>query len=119
MLIDVHSILRKWHAHLSAHISGLDFDMLGSGYAARQKVFDAHIKYCKDIPQDVSLLFKERWRVLLEAGISEMDCIKQQATLPIGMLSNTVPTFTGPSGSYSLGVTFSPMSEKNFKYKPW
>lgn len=93
MLIDIHSILRKWHTHLSAHISGLDFDMLGNGYAARQKVIDAHIKYCRDIPHDASLVFKERWRVLLEAGISEMDCVRQQATLPIGMLSNTVPTF--------------------------
>ena len=41
----------------------------------------------------LSFLFRERWRVLQAAGISEMDCIKQQATLPIGMLSNTVPTF--------------------------
>jgi cytochrome P450 len=84
---------RKWHAHLSAHISGLDFDIWRTGYAARQKVFDAHIKYCRDIPQDASQLFQERWRVLRESGISEIDCIKQQATLPIGMLSNTVPTF--------------------------
>lgn len=67
--------------------------MLGKGYAARQKVFDAHIKYCHDMPQDASMLFRERWRVLRDAGISETDCIKQQATLPIGMLSNTVPTF--------------------------
>lgn len=84
---------RTWHKHLSAHISGLDFDIFGRGYAARQKVFDAHVKYCSDVPSDASLLFTERWRVLLEAGISESDCIKQQATLPIGMLSNTVPTF--------------------------
>lgn len=84
---------RAWHSHLSAHISGLDFDIFGRGYAARQKVFDAHAKYCSDIPSDTSLLFTERWRVLLEAGISEADSIKQQATLPIGMLSNTVPTF--------------------------
>lgn len=89
----MYAVFRKWHAHLSAHISGLNFDVLGKGYVARQKVFDAHIKYCRDIPQDASLLFRERWRVLLEAGISEMDCVKQQATLPIGMLSNTVPTF--------------------------
>ncbi|KAF7589270.1 hypothetical protein BBP40_004528 [Aspergillus hancockii] len=90
--VEVERAFWKWHAHLSAQISGLDFDMFGSGYAARQKVFDAHIKYCKNIPEDASLLFKERWRVLREAGISEMDCVKQQATLPIGMLSNTVPT---------------------------
>ena len=93
ILILVYWLYRKWHAHLSAHISGLDFDIFGKGYAARQKVFVAHVKYCEDIPSDTSLLFKERWRVLHEAGISEMDCIKQQATLPIGMLSNTVPTF--------------------------
>lgn len=67
--------------------------MFGNGYAARRKVFEAHAEYCKHIPQDASLLFKERWRILGEAGISETDCIKQQATLPIGMLSNTVPTF--------------------------
>ncbi|KAB8229511.1 cytochrome P450 [Aspergillus alliaceus] len=91
--LEVEKAFWNWHAHLSAHISGLNFDLLGSGYAARQKVFEAHIKYCKNIPQDASLLFKDRWRVLREAGISEMDCVKQQATLPIGMLSNTVPTF--------------------------
>jgi cytochrome P450 len=89
----MYALLRQWHAHLSAHISGLDFDIFRNGYAARQKVFDAHVKYCRDIPQDASLLFKERWRVLREAGVSEMDSVKQQATLPIGMLSNTVPTF--------------------------
>ncbi|KAH0027772.1 cytochrome P450, partial [Aureobasidium melanogenum] len=82
-----------WHSHLSAHISGLDFDIFRRGYAARQKVFGAHAKYCSDIPSDASLLFTERWRILSEAGLSEADCIKQQATLPIGMLSNTVPTF--------------------------
>lgn len=98
LLFQGHSTLmyathRKWHAHLSAHITGLNFDILGHGYAARQKVLDAHVTYCRDIPPDTSQLFKERWRVLREAGISEIDCIKQQATLPIGMLSNTVPTF--------------------------
>ncbi|KAI9036078.1 cytochrome P450 [Aspergillus affinis] len=91
--IEVEEAFWTWHAHLSAHISGLNLDLLGKGYAARQKVFDAHVKYCKNIPPDASFIFKERWRVLQEAGISETDCIKQQATLPIGMLSNTVPTF--------------------------
>ncbi|KAI4734550.1 hypothetical protein E4T50_14918 [Aureobasidium sp. EXF-12298] len=90
---EVEQAFWTWHSHLSAHISGLNFDIFGRGYAARQKVFDAHAEYCSDIPSDASLLFTERWRVLLEAGISETDCIKQQATLPIGMLSNTVPTF--------------------------
>lgn len=84
---------RTWHSHLSAHISGLNFDFFGKGYVARQKVFDAHVKYCNNVPLDASFLFTERWRVLQESGISETDCIKQQATLPIGMLSNTVPTF--------------------------
>ena len=84
--------LRKWHTHLSAHLTGLGFDIFRKGYAARQKVFDAHVNYCRNIPEDASLLFKERWRVFREAGISEMDCIKQQSTLSIGMLSNTVPT---------------------------
>ncbi|KAI5210029.1 hypothetical protein E4T39_00452 [Aureobasidium subglaciale] len=90
--IEVEKAFWKWHSHLSAHISGLNFDILGKGYAARQKVFDAHHDYCKNVPDDASLLFKERWRVLREAGVSEADCVKQQATLPIGMLSNTVPT---------------------------
>ncbi|KAH0332864.1 cytochrome P450, partial [Aureobasidium melanogenum] len=89
---EVEQAFWTWHSHLSAHISGLGFDIFRRGYAARQKVFDAHARYCSDIPSDASLLFTERWRVLLEAGISEADCIKQQATLPIGMLSNTVPT---------------------------
>lgn len=83
---------RKWHRHLSAHISGVDFDIFRTGYAARQKVFDAHKRYCAAVPDDASRLLTERWRVLREAGVSETDCIKQQATLPIGMLSNTVPT---------------------------
>ena len=83
---------RTWHSYLSGQISGLNFDIWGIGRAAQQKIFDAHLEYCKSIPEDSSLLYKERWRVLREAGISETDCIKQQATLPIGMLSNTVPT---------------------------
>ncbi|PLB49117.1 cytochrome P450 [Aspergillus steynii IBT 23096] len=91
--VEVEKAFWTWHAHLSAHISGLNFDLLGKGYAARQKVFDAHVRYCRNVPSDASPLFTERWRVLQEAGISEADCIKQQATLPIGMLSNTVPTF--------------------------
>ncbi|KAK2600110.1 hypothetical protein QQS21_005125 [Conoideocrella luteorostrata] len=90
--LEVENAFWEWHAHLSAHITGLNFDIRGKGYAARQKIFDAHMRFCREIPQDASLLFRERWRVLREAGISEDDCIKQQATLPIGMLSNTVPT---------------------------
>lgn len=86
------STSRKWHGHLSAHITGVDFDVFRRGYTARQKVFDAHERYCNNIPNDASRLFTERWRVFQEAGISNTDCIKQQATLPIGMLSNTVPT---------------------------
>lgn len=92
MLTFMAVLLRKWQRHLTAHFSGLDFDLFGKGYAARQKVFDAHVKYCEDIPPDASLLFKERWRVLREAGISEMDCGKQQALLSIGIFSNSAPT---------------------------
>ncbi|OAR00692.1 hypothetical protein LLEC1_07074, partial [Akanthomyces lecanii] len=89
---DTASAFWKWHGHLSAHISGIDFDIFRTGYAARQKVFDAHARYCAAVPDDASELLTERWRVLRAAGVSETDCVKQQATLPIGMLSNTVPT---------------------------
>ena len=67
--------------------------MFKRGYAARQKVFDAHTMYCQDIPQDASPLIKDSRRARSEAGISDADIVKQMATLPIGMLSNTVPTF--------------------------
>ncbi|OAA53194.1 Cytochrome P450 [Cordyceps fumosorosea ARSEF 2679] len=83
-----------WHAHLSSHLSGaVNLDSLfRTGYAARQKVFAAHERYCAAVPGDASELLRSRWRVLRAAGVPEADCARQQATLPIGMLSNTVPT---------------------------
>lgn len=36
---------------------------------------------------------RERWRVLREAGIEEVEAAKQEVSLCIGMTGNTVPTF--------------------------
>lgn len=71
----------------------MSLDLFRRGYAARQKVFDAHAKYYKDIPQDASPIIKDSRRARREVGMSDTDIIKQMGTLPIGMLSNTVPTF--------------------------
>ncbi|KAK4172380.1 cytochrome P450 [Triangularia setosa] len=90
---EVYKAFWTWHAHLSAHISGIDFDLRRLGYRARQVVFDAHAKYCSSLPPDTSSLFLSRWSTLLSAGLTVPEATKQQATLPIGMLSNTVPTF--------------------------
>ncbi|KAK4645511.1 hypothetical protein QC761_202090 [Podospora bellae-mahoneyi] len=89
----VYEAFWAWHAHLSAHISGINFDILSHGYHARAVVFAAHAKYCTSIPPDTSSLFLSRWQCLLSSGLSVSEASKQQATLPIGMLSNTVPTF--------------------------
>lgn len=96
---------REWHAHLSAHISGLDFDVLGKGYAACQKIFDAHFKYCGDMPQDASLLFKELASLRQEALSSRRRCpLECRAT---------------PCRPCSPGVTFSPRSGKKSKHRLW
>jgi uncharacterized protein Yka (UPF0111/DUF47 family) len=66
---------------------------IGQGNAARQKVFDAHTKYCKEIPQNASALLKDVSRIWREAGMWAGQCIKRMSTLPIAVLANTVSTF--------------------------
>lgn len=76
--------------YLTAHLTGMDF--LGRGYAAREKVFKAYIKYSRELPEDGSHLAKEHKRVLRDAGISETDYAKQASIFTIAAFSNSAPT---------------------------
>lgn len=69
----------------------VNLDITGKGYAARQIVFDAFRKYNKNLPSDVSFIYKERLRSMQEAGIDEDDICKQQATFGTAAFANTVP----------------------------
>ncbi|KAF4331610.1 hypothetical protein FBEOM_14635 [Fusarium beomiforme] len=79
----------KWQSYLPLHLVNLDITR--KGYAAREVVFDAFRKYNKNIPSDVSLVYKERLRSMQEAGIDEDDICKQQATFGTAAFANTVP----------------------------
>ncbi|KAH7329711.1 cytochrome P450 [Stachybotrys elegans] len=79
-----------WQNYLTAHLAGVDF--LGKGYAARQKVYDAYIKYFKEFPVDGSQLAREHQRMIREAGIGELDNAKQASLFTIAVFSNTAPT---------------------------
>ncbi|KAF5575115.1 cytochrome P450 monooxygenase 4F5 [Fusarium pseudocircinatum] len=79
----------KWQSYLPLHMVNLD--ITGQGYAARQIVFDAFRKYNKNLPNDVSFIYKERLRSMREAGIDEDDICKQQATFGTAAFANTVP----------------------------
>jgi cytochrome P450 len=69
----------------------VNLDITGKGYAAREIVFDAFRKYNKSLPNDVSLVYKERLRSMQEAGIDEDDICKQQATFGTAAFANTFP----------------------------
>ncbi|KAI5457677.1 cytochrome P450 [Mariannaea sp. PMI_226] len=79
-----------WESYKTSHLIGTDFT--GKGYAARDIVFEAFRKYCKAIPEDASLVMKERQRVMLEGGVCEEDAYKQQAIFCSGVFPNTAPT---------------------------
>ncbi|KAJ0159882.1 5-beta-cholestane-3-alpha,7-alpha-diol 12-alpha-hydroxylase [Colletotrichum tanaceti] len=81
----------KWMTYLTAHLVGW-LDVTKRGYAAREKVFQSYIKYCKHLPQASSHLMKEHQRVLGEAGISSTDKAKQAAIFTIASFSNSAPT---------------------------
>lgn len=80
----------KWQTYLTAHLTGMD--ILGKGYALREKVFKAYIKYCTAFPDDGSHLAREHQRVLREAGISDLDNAKQASIFTIAAFSNSAPT---------------------------
>jgi cytochrome P450 len=67
-------------------------DLFRIGYAARDIVFDAFRKYCKALPTDVAEVVLERQRVLREAGVSEEDRAKQEASFCTAVFPNTTPT---------------------------
>ncbi|KAF7531992.1 hypothetical protein G7054_g8365 [Neopestalotiopsis clavispora] len=78
-----------WDDYRPQHIFG--FDPFGKGYAAREKVVEAMRKYFRDMPQDASLVIKERQRIMLEGGVPEEDSFKIQSTLSNAYF-NTIPT---------------------------
>lgn len=67
-------------------------DVFRVGYAARDIVFDAFRKYCRALPADVSEVVIQRERVLREAGVSEEDLAKQEASFCAAIFPNTAPT---------------------------
>lgn len=77
--------------YLTAHLVGW-LDVTKKGYAAREKVFQSYIRYCKSLPQESSHLMKEHQRVLGEAGVSSTDKAKQAAIFTIASFSNSAPT---------------------------
>lgn len=77
--------------YLTAHLVGW-LDFTGKGYAVRDKVFAAYIKYCQNLPETSSHLVKDHRRVLDEAGIPDTDKAKQAAIFTIASFSNSAPT---------------------------
>ncbi|GAB0144416.1 hypothetical protein EsHS_00004892 [Epichloe bromicola] len=80
----------QWQNYLTAHLAGLD--VFGKGYQLRQTVYDAYIKYCRELPDDGSQLAREHKRVIREAGVNELDYAKQASLFTIAVFSNTAPT---------------------------
>lgn len=81
---------RKWTEYHPQHIAHMDFFRVG--YAARDIVFDAFRTYCRSLPADASEVVRERERVLRDAGVSEDDIAKQEASFCTAVFPNTVPT---------------------------
>ncbi|KAH7308565.1 cytochrome P450 [Stachybotrys elegans] len=79
-----------WHQHMPSHFTGMD--LTGTGYKARQVVFDVYVEYYKHIPDDASRLVHERQRVLRESGISKQDSDRIEATFTTAIFGNTAPT---------------------------
>lgn len=67
-------------------------DFFRTGYTARDVVFDAFRRYCKDLPADVSEVVLERERIMREAGVSEEDIARQEASFCTAVFPNTTPT---------------------------
>ncbi|KAM0810746.1 hypothetical protein AB5N19_11096 [Seiridium cardinale] len=80
----------KWQSYIGLHVAGVDF--FGTGYTAREIVFNSYRKYLKAIPKDAALVIKERVRVQREAGITEKDLAQMEAAFPVAIFGNTSPT---------------------------
>ncbi|KAL8968770.1 MAG: hypothetical protein Q9197_004704 [Variospora fuerteventurae] len=89
---EVEKAFWKWQTYLTAHLAGPWMDMFGTGYALREKVFKAYIKYSKVLPDHGSHLAKEHHRTLKDAGVTETDNAKQAAIFTIAAFSNSAPT---------------------------
>lgn len=88
---EVESAYWSWMPYLSAHLVGW-LDITGKGYALRDKVFKAYIKYCGALPAGTSHLMKEHQRLLDDAGVPPTDKAKQAAIFTIASFSNSAPT---------------------------
>ncbi|KAI9927014.1 hypothetical protein ASPWEDRAFT_55317 [Aspergillus wentii DTO 134E9] len=88
---DVETAFWKWQTYLTAHLAGW-LDPFGTGYAARDKVFNAYIQYFEQISKDGSQLARDHQQVLREAGIPDIDNAKQAAIFTIASFSNSAPT---------------------------
>jgi cytochrome P450 len=81
---------RTWASYLPWHFAGLD--LLGTGYAAREKLFAAFRTYSKRVPGDASSLIKENDRAYREARWGGEDIARHHAILSNGVFSNTSPS---------------------------
>jgi cytochrome P450 len=81
---------RTWDDYRPNHMVGIDF--FKTGFNARDQVYASFQRYFQDIPNDASHLIRERQRLMLEAGISELDAAKMQSTLSDAAYPNTIPT---------------------------
>ncbi|KAH6893370.1 cytochrome P450 [Thelonectria olida] len=79
-----------WELYMVSHLTKTDITR--KGYAAREIVYNALRKYCKSIPEDASLLVRERQRVLREGGVRQDDACKLEATFCTAVFGNTSPT---------------------------
>ncbi|KHO00583.1 Cytochrome P450 [Metarhizium album ARSEF 1941] len=84
------NIGREWQKYLTAHLAGLD--VFGKGYKQRKVVYDAYVKYCRELPNDGSELARQHKRVIREAGVDELDYAKQASLFTIAVFGNTAPT---------------------------
>ncbi|KAK8867697.1 cytochrome P450 [Apiospora arundinis] len=66
-----------WDEYRPYHQIGAD--VLGTGKMARAKVGDAFQEYFRNMPDDVSLIIRERQEVLREAGLNEPDIARMQS----------------------------------------
>lgn len=90
---------RIWESYKTAHITGTD--LLGTGYASREKVFAAFRAYFEnnedgsgtDGPSsEASFVIRERQRILREGGVRFDDRVKQDASFCTAAFPSTVPT---------------------------
>ncbi|KAI0124113.1 cytochrome P450 [Xylariales sp. AK1849] len=86
---DIIEAMWTWEDYRPSHQMGID--LWHTGYKARAKVFDAFQRYFRNIPDDVSLIIRERQEVLREGGMGEKDIAKMQSFFSDAYY-NIVPT---------------------------